>query len=274
MATSHSVAFPVCGRRASCLTAMSSPKQSAASRLVSHSNAWANCLLGLLLLFTLAWVLQQLLGMSPLFVPASLAAYSVGSAALLASMPRWLRLQRFGPANQVTLVRAVLVALVLGLVGETSTSANAWLAIGTALVVLALDGVDGWVARRYGLSSAFGARFDMETDALLILVLSLLVWQFDKAGYWVLLAGLLRYLFVGAGRWLTWLRRPLPPSRRRQTVCVLQTVILIVCLLPPVSTAWSRDLAAFGVLLLVWSFAVDIIWLARRAKPQPEEARS
>jgi phosphatidylglycerophosphate synthase len=114
----------------------------------------------------------------------------------------------------------------------------------------------------------------METDALLILVLSMLVWGFDKAGYWVLLAGLLRYLFTAVAHAFAWLRRPLPPSRRRQTVCVLQILILIICLLPLVSKSWSHTLAALGILLLAWSFAVDIIWLARRARPQTEEASS
>jgi phosphatidylglycerophosphate synthase len=41
--------------------------------------------------------------------------------------------------------------------------------------LLALDGLDGWLARRFGLASAYGARFDMEVDGFLILVLALLV---------------------------------------------------------------------------------------------------
>ena len=88
-------------------------------------------------------------------------------------------------------------------------------------VALSLDAVDGWLARRLGLASRFGARFDLEIDALLLLILALLVWQADRVGAWVLVIGLLRYAFVAAG-----LARgpgcatPLPPSRRRQTVCV------------------------------------------------------
>jgi len=253
---------------------MNSARQTSTSRLGPCSSALTNCLFGLLFLFTLACVLQQLLGVSLLFLAATLAAYLLGAAILLACILRWPTLQCFGTANQVTLTRAALVALLFGLSVEVGTAANAWLAVGAAMLAIALDGVDGWLARHRGLSSAFGARFDMETDALLILALSLLVWRFDKAGYWVLLAGLLRYLFSAAGRWLTWLRRPLPPSRRRKTVCVMQTLILIICLLPLVSKPWSWILAACGILLLVWSFAVDVIWLARRAMPQPEEARS
>ena len=32
--------------------------------------------------------------------------------------------------------------------------------------------------------------------------------------------------------------------------------------------------AALGLLLLVWSFTLDVVWLARRARLQAEEARS
>ena len=48
---------------------------------------------------------------------------------------------------------------------------------------------DGPAARRSGIASRFGARFDMETDALMILVLAVLAWRWDRAGAWVLLPG-------------------------------------------------------------------------------------
>ena len=44
-----------------------------------------------------------------------------------------------------------------------------------AIAVTVLDGADGWLARRSGVSSAFGARFDGEVDAFLILALSVAV---------------------------------------------------------------------------------------------------
>ena len=111
---------------------------------------------------------------------------------------------------------------------------------------MALDGVDGALARGRGEASEFGARFDMETDALLILVLAALVWQHDKAGAWILLAGLLRYLFVAASYVLPWLGAALPPSRRRQTVCVVQIVSLIGALAPLVAAAVERRARARG----------------------------
>ena len=124
-----------------------------------------------------------------------------------------------------------------------------------------------WTARwrgRRGLASEFGARFDMETDALLMLVLCLLVLHFGKAGAWVLAAGVMRYAFVLAARLWPWLARPLPPSRRRKAVCVVQITSLIVCLGPivprglePVHRA-RASLAALSALSR-WTCA----WLAR-----------
>ena len=81
-------------------------------------------------------------------------------------------------------------------------------------VALALDGVDGKVARRTGTSSALGARFDMEVDAFLILVLSAA--SPLSLGPWVLAIGAMRYAFVAAAEVLAWLRAALPPSYRAQ----------------------------------------------------------
>ena len=168
---------------------------------------------------------------------------------------------RFGPANQVTTLRAALVALVAGLVGERNLPAAGTGAAATSLIVTALDGVDGWLARRGRMTSGFGARFDMEVDALLVLVLSLLAWQYGKAGGWILLAGLLRYLFVAAGWILPFLRRETPPSLRAKTICVLQIVGLSVVILPIVTPPWSTWLAAALLTVLAYSFLVDVRWL-------------
>ena len=67
---------------------------------------------------------------------------------------------------------------------------------------LVLDSVDGRVARRTASTTAVGARFDMEVDAFLILVLSAYVVQ--SVGLWVLTIGAARYAFVAAGWLLPW----------------------------------------------------------------------
>jgi phosphatidylglycerophosphate synthase len=195
------------------------------------------------------------------------AALAVVSGAMLAWLwSRHGRAEAFGAANSVTLVRAVLTVLLLALLGMVPTPALGWVLVGLGTAGVALDGVDGALARRRNEASSFGARFDMETDALLILVLAALVWQHGKAGPWILAAGLLRYVFVAASWALPWLGAALPPSRRRQAVCVVQIVSLLGALAPIVVLPWSAALALVGLAALVWSFAVDVLWTARHAR--------
>jgi phosphatidylglycerophosphate synthase len=172
----------------------------------------------------------------------------------------------FGLPNQVTLLRAGLVCLVGGaLLASGQAPAMSWSLAGLIAVALGLDALDGWLARRLRLSSAFGARFDVEIDALLLLILALLVWQAGQVGAWVLAIGLLRYAFVAAGLAWPWLRAPLPESRRRKVVCVQQGVTLLLCLLPPVPPWLAAAAAAAALICLVLSFVVDVRSLARHA---------
>jgi phosphatidylglycerophosphate synthase len=170
----------------------------------------------------------------------------------------------FGTANSVTTARAALVALLAALIGDAAALAIAGPATAIASVAAALDGIDGWIARRTGMISRFGSRFDMEIDALLVMVLAILVWQFEKAGAWVLLSGLLRYLFVAAGWVWPWFRATLEPSLRRKAVCVVQIVGLIVAMAPIVHPPLSTVVAALSLAVLTWSFAVDAKWLWER----------
>ena len=172
--------------------------------------------------------------------------------------------QRFGSANQMTMIRGMLVALIASLVGEPETPRIAAVGAGTAVVLTALDGVDGWLARRSRMASTFGARFDTETDAVFVLVMSGLVWQHGKAGAWVLIGGMLRYAFVAAGWVLPWMARPLRATNRGKTVNVFHLVGLSVALAPFVPTPFSGVVVAATLAALSWSFAVDVGRLRRR----------
>jgi len=170
----------------------------------------------------------------------------------------------FGIANCITAVRAALVVLAATAIGRPPTPSAAWFVVGLAIAATVLDGFDGWAARRFGQSSAFGARFDMEVDALLIMALSVLAWTYGKAGVWVLASGLLRYAFVVAGWIWPWMERPLLPSRRRQAVCVIQIVALIVVVSPIAGRPESGLIAAAALVVLAGSFLVDTVWLVRQ----------
>jgi phosphatidylglycerophosphate synthase len=197
-------------------------------------------------------------------VLAGWLAYALLGGIVLALASLRLGRARFGLPNQITLLRAGLVCLVAGaLLASGHPPSMSWSLAGLIAATLALDGVDGWLARRLGLASAFGARFDVEVDALLLLILALLVWQAQQVAAWVLAIGLLRYGFVLAGRILPWLSAPLPQSRRREAICVQQGITLLVCLLPPTPPALASIAAAIALAALILSFALDIYWLQR-----------
>jgi len=170
----------------------------------------------------------------------------------------------FGIANRITLVRAFFVALTGGLIGETVRPDIASAAIALGAIAAALDGVDGRVARRTHTESAFGAWFDMEIDALFVLVLATLAWLHGKAGSWVLLSGLLRYIFIGAGWLWPWMQRTLFESLRRKAICFVQIAGLLVALLPVVRPPASAVVAALSLAVLMYSFLADTVWLWQR----------
>lgn len=206
-------------------------------------------------------LLERMFGLSPLFwVRAAILAILCGVAIFHFVA---IRLDAFGPANRVTSVRAFLVVMIAAFVGESVTGAQLWSIIGLAILILVLDGVDGRLARRSGQASPVGARFDLETDAALTLVLAVLCWETGKAGVWILAIGLMRYGFVAAMRFFPWIRRPLPYSRRRQTICVLQLSGLLAVVSPLFPVPLSSAVGLATLALIASSFAIDIDWLAR-----------
>jgi phosphatidylglycerophosphate synthase len=212
-----------------------------------------------------------LLGLPASYVLIGLGWY-VGLAGLvLRTFPRGAPGPGMGPANRVTLVRAALAMPVLALAvhPEALGVAGRWWVILVSTLVLILDGVDGRIARRTGTQTDFGARFDMELDAALIMALSVLVWRGGRIGSWVLLIGLMRYAFVAASWIWPVLGAELPPSRRRKVVCVVQGVVLLVALGPIIPDAMAVAVSAAGLAMLAYSFGVDVRWALMNGGADP-----
>ena len=191
------------------------------------------------------------------------ALYLGVSNVLLARGLRAHGVVRFGAANATTLARSTLVALVTALVATSFTAPiSVPLLMALTVPALALDAVDGWLARRTGMTSDLGARFDMEVDAFLLLALSAYVAQ--DLGWWVLAIGLLRYAFVVAG-WMTpAMRVPLPPRYWRKVVTAVAGIALAVAAsgIAPQWVDWG--VALLALVLLLESFTRDVTWLVRR----------
>lgn len=183
------------------------------------------------------------------------------------------------PADLVTLVRGLLACGVAAVTTQSlpgSPSGVAFLVV--AVPALALDAVDGAVARRIGPASPAGARFDGEVDAFLILVLSAAA--APVAGRWVLVAGLARYGFGAAGWVLPWLRQPLPYRYWRKVVTAVVGVALTVAAVDVLPGELTVALGLGALLLLAESFGRDVWWswrhrqTGRSARHGPERLRA
>lgn len=240
---------------------LSKPQGIAAKPLVTFGFAVAAAALTMLVLFhALFGIGRSNIGAAALGVFAFLAASGLAALGLSRSYPH----QALGYCNLVTLGRLMLVAVLL-IVVLAGLGPN-WITFGLAAVALCLDGADGWLARRQGLSSDFGAGFDVEVDAAFALLLAVYAASNGMAGPWVIMLGLPHYAFSCARRLWPWLNQSLPDKFGRKAVCVFQIAVLIA-LQAPLFAQGDLDAAIIAVTLaLIWSFGRDIIWL-HRTKP-------
>jgi phosphatidylglycerophosphate synthase len=178
---------------------------------------------------------------------------------------------RLGMANRITLLRAGIACLIAARTVDLDPlgAPERWVLAAIAGAALLLDGADGWAARRERLASDFGARFDMEVDAFAILVLAATIVKAAAVPCWVLAIGAMRYLYLAAGWFMPFLQRPLLPcrfaDRRRKTIAVIQSVALLIALMPATPPIWAAAVCAVALGLLSYSFAADIVmlWSAR-----------
>ena len=195
-------------------------------------------------------------------------ACGAGLAALLARAMAHHRRDGLGPADRVTLARAVLACGVAALTADSfGGKAPVATLVALSTVALVLDGVDGQIARRTGTASAFGARFDMEVDAFLIMVLS--VYVAHTTGWWVLAIGAARYVFVAASWVLPWLRGSLPPRYWAKVVAVIQGIALTVAATGILPDAVTTVVLLIALGLLAESFGRQIWGLWRLAESPP-----
>lgn len=179
---------------------------------------------------------------------------------------------RLGLCNAVTLTRAAGIAVLAGL--ALTPASWGWGVVFLAATILFMDLIDGWAARRSGLRSDFGARFDVETDVAFAVVLALLAWQADKVGIWFLALGALRPAFLLARAVWPWLGASLPDAMWRKTVAAVQMIAQVILLAPVITPPASTLLGAAVLTGVVVSFGFDIIGLYRRRQMPGSEART
>lgn len=97
-----------------------------------------------------------------------------------------------GYANWVTGFRLINVFVIIGMIDSLSE-----LQIGSwSLMIISLDGVDGYLARKFNLESKFGAQFDMESDSFFVASISFLLYKLGLADWWIIIPGFMRYFYL------------------------------------------------------------------------------
>ncbi len=205
---------------------------------------------------------------------ALLAAWIGGAVSVLYRFARKTHPDGQGPRvpNVLTGIRTVFSCLLLaGLalsaaIRDGAAPAHgsfAWWLVGVLLLVELTDFLDGRLARR-AKAGRFGSIWDMENDAVFALALSLVLRHVHGVGIYVLLIGLMRYLYV-----LLWHRevRPAKVPRLQRlfsktTTAVLVTTMIVV--LAPAIGSQTRAVALIVILTMqVISFAWDMVLQCR-----------
>ncbi len=141
-----------------------------------------------------------------------------------------------GLANRLTILRGILLCGFTGfLFLELPGGIFAWIPGVLFGAFLLLDCFDGCLARRRSEISAFGAFLDRDLDGMGTLAGILLIISYERVPAWYILPGSAYYVFGVA----QWMRQklgqplyPLPPSRFRRYASVLQSVFILLVLLP------------------------------------------
>jgi phosphatidylglycerophosphate synthase len=211
------------------------------------------------LVVVLAALVTMGLGAAPAVVGL---ACGVALCAAVVRGPAATGAEALGPADLVTLTRATLACALAALVADTALGQPAAAAIvPLAVLALVLDAVDGRIARATRTTSSFGARFDGEADAFLLLVLSVHVAQ--SYGGWVLAIGAARYAFGLAGWMWPWLRITLPFRYWRKVVTAVQGIVLTVAAAGVTDPSITYAALVVALALLTESFGRDVLWAWR-----------
>jgi len=216
---------------------------------------------GLLVVAAFFWPLSDGLAGPGMLISLGIYSFALGIAYF--AFGRTYPHAAIGWCNIVTMFRLSLVSVLVAWL--FTPPVGIWSVFAVATLAFALDGLDGWLARREGYVSDFGARFDMEVDSVLALALALHAYLYGDVSAFVILLGLPRYIFHVAQTQMPWLARDLPPRFSRKVVCVLQISALIALQLPMMRAPLSDLVAGVAAIALIWSFWLDVrlLWRVR-----------
>ena len=171
----------------------------------------------------------------------------------IVNIPKYCNLPAYlGYASWVTVIRLSIIFIL----GFTYQQLEGFMLFIGFLIAIVLDGVDGFLARKFDQSSRVGEGIDMESDAFMVLLISWMHFDSGSLPWWILIPGGLRYYYELGFFWLRDQGADVPSKRIRATVAV----IFFVALLTPfiLSSKLSLIIVCIASTLIVLSFIASI----------------
>jgi phosphatidylglycerophosphate synthase len=156
-----------------------------------------------------------------------------------------------GVPNVVTLLRLILLFIAPFIIHNRFNVA----VLGTVFV--ALDGVDGFLARRLDQITHFGGLLDMEADAFFCLMFSLLIGFESLEMQWVLLAGSMRYLYKIVTT--VWNKNTFAETKQKYARFFAGCYFVSLVMFFYMDFSLGKYIIAIGNGLVLFSFAISFI---------------
>jgi CDP-diacylglycerol--glycerol-3-phosphate 3-phosphatidyltransferase len=172
----------------------------------------------------------------------------------------------FNLPNSLTWLRIVLIPVFVGVyylpAAWLSMPAKNWLAMGVFTLAAITDWADGYLARKLGQTSAFGAFLDPVADKLMVAAaLIVLVWL-DRAEAWLAIIIIGREIAISALReWMAQLGQSKSVAvafvgkvKTGAQITAIVALLLYQPLIPGISTIWLGTTALWvAAILTLWS---------------------
>lgn len=151
-----------------------------------------------------------------------------------------LRREILNPPNVITMLRIALIPFFMALILAESRRNNFWAAIIFGLAS-ATDFVDGWIARRFNLTTTFGKFLDPLADKLITMSAYVILVHLGRLAAWVVV------LIIGRELVITGLR----------TIAMSEGIVIAA----GQGGKWKTALQLVGLvgLLLHYSFPLDLL---------------
>ncbi|HKE14261.1 MAG TPA: CDP-alcohol phosphatidyltransferase family protein [Kofleriaceae bacterium] len=217
-------------------------------------HTWSLAMAGASLVAMAAWIA------APRALAPTAMTLAYGGWTLVAFGYLFARIRGHRRAADLVTGARVLLCVVL-FASHSLEPSPAWWKVAVAIAIIALDAVDGWVARRAGPSEV-GAVFDMESDAFYLVTMCGIAYLYLGVHPVVFVMGALRPLYVVGWAVLRLFVEPRSPNRKGtrlgRVVHFATVVALIADLSPALPVGAKTAIAGAGSALILYSYAIHI----------------